>query len=232
MSAAYGNDSNIGRLISEIRTLNLTWEEYLNEIKNDLNHDYKRRIQVIQISTELFFQYKHFHQMPLQARKFIAGIPPASHENEYPEIIWAYFGSMKGAGYFKQAIINNNENISIALDQIPLSGQVTKQYYLNFWDYYAKPPLSDTSLGTATRLLCMKRPDIFICFNSKNEANLCDDFGIPYLNKNKDRYWTKIIERIFDSNWWNNTKPNVEDEDEIIISNARAAFLDSIFYER
>jgi hypothetical protein len=84
------------------------------------------------------------------------------------------------------------------------------------------------NLATATRLLCMKRPDIFVCFDSENRSKMCKDFGIVQTRMSYNRYWDDIIERIYDSDWWNNTAPknNIERE----ISEARAAFLDSMYY--
>ena len=44
-----------------------------------------------------------------------------------------------------------------------------------------------------------------------------------------ERYWDDIVERIYDSDWWQN--PNPENENEEKVSEARAAFLDSLYYE-
>jgi len=86
-----------------------------------------------------------------------------------------------------------------------------------------------TALATATRLLAMKRPDVFVCLDSKNRSALCKDFGVVQSKLDYDRYWNEIVERIFDSDWWINPKP--KDDIEKDVSNSRAAFLDSIYYE-
>jgi hypothetical protein len=75
----------------------------------------------------------------------------------------------------------------------------------------------------------MKRPDTFICLDSKNKSNLCKDFGINQSEMNYERYWTDIIERIFDSEWWIN--PNPSNEQDRMISETRAAFLDALYYD-
>ena len=46
---------------------------------------------------------------------------------------------------------------------------------------------------------------------------------------NYERYWTDIIERIFDSEWWMN--PNHSNEQDRMISETRAAFLDALYYD-
>lgn len=75
----------------------------------------------------------------------------------------------------------------------------------------------------------MKRPDTFVCFDSKNRSALCDDFGIFQSKMDYERYWDDIVERIYDSDWWQN--PNPKNESEEKVNEARAAFLDSLYYE-
>jgi len=214
------------KLLFETETQKLNWQEYLNKINGEINHYVNDRIKVIKIASDLFRKYNKFSEMNTEERKFIAGIPNKLEIDGAEN--GAFFGSMKARGYFKQRIIENDEIISLALDQIPLIGKITKQHYLNFWECFKQ--FSGTELAAATRLLCMKRPDTFICFTSKNKDNLCKDFGIEKIKFDIDSYWDEIIERIFDSNWWQNPKPNSSNENEIIISNARAAFLDSLLY--
>jgi hypothetical protein len=135
---------------------------------------------------------------------------------------------MKGAGIYKNRIAENDINISRALDEIPLSGQITKIHYQRFLESYKKT-FDGNYLGTATRLLAMKRPDVFVCLDSKNKSALCKDFEIVQSGLDYDRYWDEIIERIYDSQWWINPKP--KDKREKSVSDSRAAFLDSIYYE-
>jgi len=57
-------------------------------------------------------------------------------------------------------------------------------------------------------------------------------FSIKKSKIDKHFYWDEIIERIFACNWWKNPMPNKDSTDEIVISSARAAFLDSLVYNR
>ena len=84
-------------------------------------------------------------------------------------------------------------------------------------------------IATATRLLAMKRPDVFVCIDNKNRSNLCKAFGIIQLGLDYGRYWDEIIERIYDSHWWQN--PDPKDSVENVVSDFRAAFLDSLYYD-
>lgn len=60
-------------------------------------------------------------------------------------------------------------------------------------------------------------------------VRIVQPFGIVQFEMDYDRYWDDIVERIFDSDWWQNPSPKNETEDKI--SKARAAFLDSLYYE-
>jgi len=206
----------------------LSWQEFVEKIKNERH--FTRRIEVIKIAKELFKKYNTYSEMKDYDRKFIAGL---GYKNEPNEIItkdndWLLFGSMNGAGKFKHEIIENNKNISLALDQIPLNGSISKDNYSKFWDYYYKVFNSDTYIATATRLLCMKRPDTFICLDSANKNKLCKYFEIRQ-RVDKDSYWDEVIIRIINCEWWKTNKPNNEIENDIW--NARAAFIDSLVYD-
>ena len=125
-------------------------------------------------------------------------------------------------------VVNQNHKIiSDALDCIPLKGDIIRSNYDDFCRNYEKLP-KRCGFGGATRLLSMKRPDYFICLNSKNRNRLKNDFKISSVI-NLNNYWEEVIERIMDSNWWDSPKPsNLSD---ISIWNARAAFLDAIYYD-
>lgn len=74
----------------------------------------------------------------------------------------------------------------------------------------------------------MKRPDYFVCLDSKNRDKLCKEFGIS-KNIGLDRYWDEVVQRLVDSNWWNSPEP--QDGIERRIWRCRAAFLDVKFYQ-
>jgi hypothetical protein len=221
----YGSKKRNPKPIHEIPIINRSWKEFMNGVRNDEIHSLEIRIKVIEISRMLFTEEKHFKDLSEDKRKFIAGIPNKLNVDDSD--IWAYFGSMKGAGIYKNKIKENDENISKALDQIPKTGQITKSHYDKFLYYFTKT-FKGNYLGTATRLLAMKRPDIFVCLDSKNKSALCKDFKIKQADMDYERYWEDIIERIYDSEWWQN--PDPKSEEEIKVSEARAAFLDCIYY--
>jgi hypothetical protein len=205
-----------------------TWEEHAKLVKQDATHGLEERLKVVEIVQHLFRKEPHFKNLEKSERKFIAGLPTDSKDDNGKTVDWGYFGSMKGRGDYHHEIIENNVLISKALDEIPLSSQITQQHYHRFINEFKKV-FSGNYVGTASRLLSMKRPDVFICFDIKNKSRLCRDFNIIQSNMDYERYWGDIIERIFMSEWWLNPKP--KDETERKISEARVAFLDSIYYE-
>ena len=175
--------------------------------------------------------------MNIEERKFIAGMK----NNITDEIFQSFqciedentewFGNMKGAGYFKHEIIKNNKLLSLALDEIPNSGKINKQQFLDFFKIYDKM-FNIKYIAPPTRLLCMKRPDVFICLNSANRDKISKLFNIKKHGIDKHYYWDKLIERLFSCEWWKNPTPDKNSQNEIIINNARAAFLDSLVYNK
>ncbi len=174
---------------------------------------------------DFFQKYKHFNEMTADERKFVAGLPNALNTDKL-EAGW--FGSMKGNGVFRGRVGANDANVSRALDHIPLYGQLTKAHFTAFVAEYRKTFKKRTFVATATRLLAMKRPDTFVCLDSRNRAELCKAFGIPQAGMSYVRYWDAIVARISDSEWWQSPLPKNKDEKRV--SEARAAFLDSLYY--
>lgn len=225
LSSSYGNNQTITKPIFKVPITTMSWDTYAEKVLNDQYHSVDERLRILDGSRGFFNSYPHFKDMPVIVRKAIAGTYNGLNDNND----WLFFGSMKGAGRFKQRIGDNDNNISLALDQIPLSGQITRLHFDEYMRYFLKQ--SDIQpIATATRLLALKRPDIFLCFDNKNRKNLCETFEIRNAGMTLDRYWDEIIERIFDSEWWVNPKPRNEIEQRV--RNNRSAMLDSLFYEK
>jgi len=193
------------------------------KVKGDQYHGFKERCELLAAVQEAFTRNKDFASMDTGLRKTIAGLP-----NDFNDR-WAWFGSMKGAGYFHQAVNDNSPHLSRALDAIPLRGYVTRSQYDAYLEEFKKAfPKGRHGVGVASRLLALKRPDQFVCFDSKNCKELCADFGIRQTGMDYDRYWEEIVERIADSPWWNAPRP--QDATDAAIWDGRAAMLDAIFY--
>lgn len=207
----------------ESDVMSMDWPHYIARVGQDKAHGINQRIQLMSEMRNIFIQYPTFSDMPSELRKAVAGLPSKEIANS------GWFGSMVGAGRFKNVIGANSPHISSALSRIPSQGPVDRDQYDAFIeDYIAAFPEGRHGLGTATRLLAMKRPDIFVCVDSKNRRDLCRELGIVQDGLNYGRYWNEIVERVRDSPWWMATKPKNHDDAEVWKS--RAAFLDAIFY--
>lgn len=139
---------------------------------------------------------------------------------------------MFGAGVFKKLINTNSSGLSRALDAIPPIGEVQREHYLQFIAAYVAsyPQRKWHGLATATRLLAMKRPDYFVCFDAENRDGLCKAFGIGLGHHDYERYWDSVIERVLVSRWWSSPRPTGNSRGSAIWD-GRAAFLDSLYYK-
>lgn len=220
--------SKPGRSVEDIEVLNLGWAEFLSKIRSDKHHALDRRLKVLGASRRLFQQYGAFADMPVADRQSIAGF------REDDKIPWGWFGSMRGAGVFKNLVNKSPGVLSDALDQVPLDGQVTREDYLEFVRRYMQAfPLKNGErtrhgLATATRLLAMKRPDYFVCLDVANRLHLLKDFGVSVSRHDYEGYWDKIIERLKIATWWNARRPTEATAGQVW--DGRAAMLDAIYY--
>ena len=223
ISGTYSKSSK-GKAPVHTSIMTKSWPEFLQEIRRDETIGHLERSELLEAVRIAFNEHQHFNEMELGLRKTIAGLP-----NNYNDH-WAWFGSMKGAGYFHQAVNNNDANLSHALDHIPLQGAISRDCYDAYvGDFIRAFPNGRDGVGVASRLLALKRPDTFVCFDSKNRDRLCADFAIKKSSMNYERYWEDVVDRITDSVWWNSSRPR--DVQDRMIWNARAAMLDAIFYE-
>ncbi|MEZ5691642.1 MAG: phospholipase D family protein [Rickettsiales bacterium] len=226
LSENYG-DGNATHASMDSVVMSMLWKDYKDYIdKVQYKREYSMRLSFLSEIKDKFNKNKHFKDIGESWRCKIAGLPYKGDGTSY-----GCFGGMRGAGGFMSEIKNNNDYISDALDRIPLKGAVTKEDYDNYLELFKKVfgAKSDTKIGTATRLISMKRPDQFICLNGKNQKELCKDFGIKKTNMNYDRYWSEIVERVRDTCWWN-TKPPKDKEEKDLWDN-RVAMLDMFFYQ-
>lgn len=214
-----------------IDILKITWQEFFQRVQRERNRgprgllEIQGRIKLLKVARDRFDSYSHFKYMSVEARKELAGFVVGDDDG----FRWTQFGSMKGAGYFKQAINQNNEYISLALDEIPLEGNLSRRQYQSFAALFKKAlELGGAGIATATRLLTMKRPDYFMCLDKKNKEGLCEALGIPKSIR-LDNYWDLIVERIINSVWWRSEEPT--DPEELAVWNGRVAFLDSLFFD-
>jgi len=213
--------------------LTMSWSKYRKIVKSSDAHDFKRRLDVLKKSQSLLNRVQSFSDLDILERKAIAGIIGKKEKGgtQLESYDWWWFGSMSGAGVFKNRISENDDNLSLALDHIPTKGYVSEDDYNAFIEDFQKAFKDSKRNGgvpTASRLLAMKRPDQFVCVDKLNRKNLSKDFGFTVSRLNFEMYWSEIIEPIMQSSWWQAPRPSGIDG---TLWDGRVAMLDAIYYE-
>ncbi len=144
-----------------------------------------------------------------------------------------WFAATKNAKAFHQLLAEHPAALDAALAHIPLEGEVTETQYDAFCDAYigAFELLEDeqASLLPATRLLAMRRPDVFVPLSNNRLDALCLGLG---LNKPGNRdfhgYWQDIVSALARLPWF--TMPVDETEQLEQKLGAIRALLPTLFY--
>jgi len=215
----------------------MEWANFFSEVCNETSqgkNSVLRSKQVNALHTRLYIlesvqkilrNRPDFQSSSLEERQIIAGTIINNDTS------WELFGAMHGNGRFVSKINNNDINISLALDQIPLTGAIYKSDYQTFLKAYTKAfPDGGAGLATVSRLLAMKRPDVFVCINGTNEDNLryMLDIKRSKTRHDYDWYWESVIMTIHHANWWKEPQPPIYEELQVAVWRGRAAFLDSV----
>lgn len=168
----------------------------------------------------------------------VAGKHTADHDPEVFNFDTEWFGSTKGAKMFQLLLHEQTEQFAMALNHIPLEGEVSRQDYQNFVKAYQdifhgfiedKPQGETPPLFPATRLLAARRPDIFIVLTSAKVENYCLGFNLPKLNNQAfDAYWDDLLATIQVAAWWRQGQP--EDELEQQLWQYRAVLVDVFLF--
>jgi hypothetical protein len=216
-------------IVARQQDLDVGWSEYYALIKAQDQRILANRAQIYvfdhpasgsyleeaEASRRLFEMYPVFRAMPSEAREHVAGFGRSSS---------GYFGRMAVAGKFVALVSADPQALGQFLDPIPLAGDISLEQVKNCLTGLTSQ--YGVSLGAASRLLCMKRQDRFVPYNSANLARIREIFGrarwsiAGYLD---------LHERIWSFQWFRTTEP--EDENERRVWHARVALLDSIVYE-
>lgn len=175
-------------------------------------------IGVISEAQDLFARRKKLARMSVQDRLKVGGLVEP----------YGYFGRMTGAGRFNHYMRAEPERLDRALDHVPLKPVlVTEAHFRAFVAAITKTKGLGRP-GVGSRLLAMKRPDVFLCLDSANRIGLSKSFGLPPGRLNTyDGYW-ELIALLRSCPWYSAPKPRGRDR---LIWEARVALVDALFYE-
>ncbi|MCB1193938.1 MAG: phospholipase D family protein [Leptospiraceae bacterium] len=215
------------------------WEEYVHGLKylnylmrsslfNLYNEDGNRwdAVNTLDKCFESIHKFKTLSSMPEDERKFFCGT--ASFKTGC-----GWFGSMTGAGYFKNIVNTQPKILDTHLDRIPLIGTVSEDQVIEYFNGILS--VEHIGSGIALRLLSMKRPDLFLSINKRTEKVIVERTnlkGLKYNSQRKEEFIEAYLEfhrRIYNSPWFQYNLPT--EGIEAKISKYRVAWLDPFFYE-
>jgi hypothetical protein len=211
------------------------WAAFVRRVKSDPYHDLEGRVAIMDHARVWFSQTPCFEDMAEGQRKAIAATYARNETKpaDLPDLDWAWFGSMVGAGVFKGLVKSQPAGLSAALDCIPRTGTINEAdfdgFRLRFLESFEGAERGG-GLATASRLLALKRPDYFVCVDSANRGKLSEAIGVKKSHLTLDSYWTHIVRPLLCSPWWNSSRPmgNLDGR----LWDSRMAFIDAFCYER
>jgi HKD family nuclease len=214
--------------LTSVGELQVEWPEYAALIRSQerrvlsngweiavYDHPNGSYLQEAEACAAYFEDNPSFGDMPLEDRKHVAG---------WGDLTWGHFGRMTGAGDFKKLTRVNAKQIAKHLDRIPLSGPVSRSELAAV--LRGLMSLQGVALGAATRLLTVKRPDLFTSANNANRERMSKVFGRPV--RTVDHY-LEIHDVIRQMPWFNAPEP--DDENERRLWRNRVALLDALLYD-
>jgi len=214
------------------RLATMSWEEFVRRARRDKYHGFDKRIELVREIQVMFARKGSFADLSLAEWKGVAGLlgtVEATAAN-LGGLEWAWFGSMNRATAFAKAIGLQDPTIAQALDVIPKRGDVTRAQFDEYAATFKRAlPKSKAGnpIGTATRLLAMKRPDFFVCVDGGNKPRLSKALDFRSSMLTLDTYWDWVIEPIRQAPWYNAPRPVGPDTE---LWDARVAMLDAIYY--
>lgn len=209
------------------------WDAFVQQITNThRTPGFRAFLSVLHGARQIFNRRGTFIAMTEAERKLLAGTA-GRKKSLVDGVDYQLFGSMGGNGSFAKVVRVMPDKLSEALDEIPISGNVIQSDYNRFKDLFRAAFASAQRVGglpTASRLLAMKRPDVFVCVDDANRQDLCAHFGVAPTTTNLDNYWERIIAPMMKTEWWRSPIPIIPDQEHIWWG--RAALLDVIYYDR
>ncbi|WP_435492175.1 phospholipase D-like domain-containing protein [Variovorax sp. ZT4R33] len=215
--------------------IHMEWEDWLKKVDEEDEHGRSRRLETLERIQELLRRPGGFLRLPLKDRQRIAGISMERPKDE-SDVDWNFFGEMTAArrfGHSYARLVEKEEptEVAAALDLLPDDDAPTRADWQAYWAALlaAAGDMGGISIGGATRLACLKRPDYFVPVTSANLDKLAEQLGVPKktLNSPED-YWDAVVETILLTPWWNEDRP--PDPTDAKTWDARAAMLDAIVY--
>ncbi len=203
------------------------WEDFCNYIQSAGKTELDIRFRILNIAHQEFKHHERFCDIDESVRRCLAGTKKQT--SRYKEISdFLFFGYTYRVKNFNDKIFEINNPLSKAIDIIPQYGEVTEELFTQYCKIFYEE-VSSGSLTCATRLLAMKRPDLFVCITGANKKNICRALGIPQSSLKLSSYWELIISRVQKTKWYkdSNNKYGINPD----LYRYKVAMLDVLFKE-
>lgn len=208
--------------------VSIEWDKYSDIIKRDRDFNgLDERIELLDHCQELL-AHQSLSDMNYSDRRLIAGL-----SNIEATTNSGWFGSLNPNGVAKQIIKSYSDVFSKPLDEIPLTGEITKKSFDRFIQVFesefSKHTFARTpTIFTLTRFLGIKRPDFFVSINHKNFTQLAEALNF-HQKPSVDAYWD-LLQLIHQQPWY--TTQLDESYPDYALWKYRVALLDAIYYEQ
>lgn len=213
--------------ITSVSSLAMSWPDYVALIRaqnRTLKSGYKLRIEgpspsyfsELDQADFIFATGKPFADLERQQRGMLLGLQPDS---------CGLLGTMRAAGYAKQVVYQFPEQIGAALDHIPTRGPVSLTLVASVFDQMMA--IKGVKIGVASRLLAVKRPDLFVSVNNGSNPQLAKLIGGKLIRKTAD--YIHLLNIVWSTDW--HKAPAPTDAGEAMLWRRRAALLDAALYE-
>jgi HKD family nuclease len=214
---------------AEKSPLDLTWSNFVVAVQAEGFERLEERLAILERAAELFSD-ADFSEMTTDERRAIAGTYGRT-EPKLDGLRWLWFGTMSPQGDFKNLVSTSPKWLSVALSHIPLQGDVSSDEFEEFSVRFGrafKGKAHGAGAATASRLLAMKRPDVFVAVNSANRKGISGAFGFAPTTLSLKNYWDRVIVPMQHSPFWLAPRPRGRQDGRIWDN--RAALLDCIYY--
>lgn len=229
--------------------LELSWAEYAQRVQDESDRKFtpdatKKRLTLL-AEVRRWLSTTPFENIDLSRRKAIAGVLVGVNERQdvsVRKVQSGWFGSMGGSGTFRNTVAERARDLGLAMSEIPESGEVTREHFEAFVARFEKATNGlkpRPGVTCASRLLAMKRPDVFVCVTGGNKdedgnaagniRQLANALGLKKVAFGSfERYWDEVLPALHSSAWYRSPRPKGTAGK---LWDARMALLDALFYE-
>ena len=173
----------------------------------------------LQYAADAFKDHGSFGSMPLSVREHVGGIGNST----------GYLGNMRGAAWFKPHLRNTPEVIARHLDKLPFAGPIDSDLVREVVAGLCGE--SGMRIPSASRMLAVKRPDLFVPVNGANREQVESHFGrVRYESASGVDDYLRMLDRIYACPWFNAERPERSDAERRFVWENRVALLDALFY--